>query len=131
MNFWIEFARRWFFFGCVALLCWALFGCSGNWKDFNYGPGDWAAENWGWDVSSVYTYEQYANPEITIEVVEGTIVCGDVMSEGCATINLADNTCHIRISPRAEPSLLRHELKHCHGYTHNSLGYMVPRHAMD
>ena len=28
MNFWIEFARRWFFFGCVALLCWALLGCT-------------------------------------------------------------------------------------------------------
>lgn len=100
------------------LLVLMLSGCaSGDWQDFNYGPGDWMAENWGLEVDSPYTYERLENPEIEVFVVDDlSVPCGTVKTNGCAVTNTI--TCNIYVGSRASEGTLAHEKRHCHGWSH-------------
>ena len=96
----------------------ATSGCaSSSWKNFNYGPGEWLAENTGLSIDTMHSYVWLENPEIVYHRSEAAIdICGgDAGTLGCAKIG---KPCHIYISPRASLSTLVHEERHCRGWTH-------------
>ena len=98
------------------LITLSLAACSNRWKDFNYGPGDWLAENLGLKVDSPYTYEILENPIITVHVVDDlTEICGG-HAWGCASTDTV--TCNIYIGERASPGTIAHEHRHCYGWSH-------------
>ena len=104
-----------------------IVSCAGNWSDFNYGPGDYLNENniGTWDT--MYNYIKFVEPEIFIwatdDAAELVAACGSTFVDGCAALNLRANTCHIWVKSRSGPSLLDHERRHCHGWTHHETDY--------
>ena len=73
-------------------LCTLITGCTtGDWGDYNYGPGDWLNSNgpeWLAVWQSNHSYEKLIDPEIHVHVVESLArVCGSQYVRGCAQLN--------------------------------------------
>ena len=107
----------------VTVLFVLLTGCAGTkWEDFDYGPGDWLAENVpsltdgkGLEIEGA-NYKHYVEPVIAVHVVDDlTEVCGTI-TQGCATGNA--EVCDIFIGERASEQVIEHEKRHCYGWSH-------------
>ena len=101
---------------------------TGDWADYNYGPNEWMADNWGVSGQSIHEdyYEWLQDPVITvIEVDEGLAeYCGKAVyygSQGCEVGNSEKST--IYVSSRANPATLAHEKKHSRGWCHHNPPY--------
>ena len=107
----------------VLLLVFMLTGCTtGNWADYNYGPGDWLNENTPLQVETMYNYAHLVEPTIEVHYVESVAeYCGSIWAEGCAA--LVNGHCDIYLSKNASPGTMAHEQRHCRGWTHHQPKY--------
>lgn len=102
-----------------------LTGCSGTWSEYNYGPGDWLADKFpglrdgeGLEIVGPDDYQRLLDPVITVVVVDDLgAACGS-HAYGCAAGDA--ETCTIWVGERATLETMRHEIRHCHGWTHGS-----------
>jgi len=98
------------------VVCLLLTGCAGSKFSYDYGPGDWLAENTSLNLVGGNLYERVWDPEIRVHVVDDlTEICGGV-TQGCA-IGTAE-TCDIYVGERASISTINHEKRHCRGWDH-------------
>lgn len=102
----------------IALIALLLAGCTtGKWADYNYGPGEWLAENTSLTVTGVNNYEKLWDPQIFVHVVTDlTLYCEDTGTDGCSVANPV--TCHIYLTEYSKESTPPHERRHCHGWSH-------------
>lgn len=102
----------------ILLLLFLLTGCaSGNWAEYDYGPGDWLNENTALNVDTMYNYAHLIEPTIEIHYVESlSVYCGTMWVQGCAQLN--DDRCDIYVGENASPGTIAHEKRHCRGWTH-------------
>jgi hypothetical protein len=100
------------------LLVLLLPGCAtGDWSDYNYGPGDWLAENTTLQVESMYNYPYLLNPTIEIHYVDSIREhCGSRWVQACSY--LGGNHCDIFVGKLATPGTISHEERHCRGWSH-------------
>lgn len=101
-----------------------LAGC-GKFGDYNYGPAEWLAERYpgltdgkGLEIQSPADYERLIDPVITVVVVDDLMAACGTHAYGCAAGNA--ETCFIYVGERAPLSTMRHEIRHCHGWTHGT-----------
>jgi hypothetical protein len=112
---------------CCLVLCFGATGCGGNWQDFNYGPGDWLAENSGVPIDSIYegTYDWIVDPQVEVVPVSSddlATYCGISAvfwgSRGCEVHNTEWSKSTIYVSTKASPAVIAHEKKHSRGWCH-------------
>jgi hypothetical protein len=105
------------------LLALLLTGCaSGNWSDYNYGPGDWLTENTPLQVDTMYNYAHLAQRTVEVHYVDSMEAhCGTMWAQGCAY--LQEGHCDIYVGKAASPTIIAHELRHCRGWTHYAPQY--------
>ena len=90
---------------------------TGDWADYNYGPGDWLDDNTSLKLITMHNYERFSEPKITLKKVERIeLYCGTLWVDGCATVD--GQNCSIWVAPRASRSTIEHEIRHCHGWVH-------------
>ena len=115
----------------AVLLTLLLAGCStGKWADFNYGPAEWMADNWGLEISSLHEdyYPWYLNPEIVVHTVPDLRpYCGRYGDEldGCVWAVNDSGIAAVWLRERAPIGTLAHEKKHARGHCHYQ-----PRHDL-
>ncbi|CAA0102834.1 Uncharacterised protein [Halioglobus japonicus] len=102
----------------ILLLTLLLSGCAtGDWSNYNYGPGDWLNDNTSLSVESMYNYEHFLDPIIEIHYVESVKEhCGTRWAQACSY--LAGNRCDIFVGELATPGTISHEERHCRGWSH-------------
>lgn len=107
----------------AVLVCLLLAGCSEKWASYDYGPGDWLAEQFpglkdgeGLEMVGPNDYEILWNPVIAVVVVDDLVSACGGHADGCAAGDA--ETCTIWVGERATLETMRHEVRHCHGWTH-------------
>lgn len=102
----------------ILLLVVFLTGCAtGDWADYNYGPGDWLNENTSLTVDTMYSYIHFVEPTIEVHHVESLAnYCGTMWAQGCA--HLQNGHCDIYVGKVYSRDTIAHEERHCRGWTH-------------
>ena len=100
------------------LLVFLLSGCAtGEWTDYNYGPGDWLNDNTALIVDTMDNYVHLVEPSIEVHHVKSlSAYCGTMWAQGCAI--LQDGHCDIYVGEVYSADTIAHEERHCRGWTH-------------
>jgi hypothetical protein len=105
-------------FFTTATIIFFVSGCaSGDWPDYNYGPGDWLNTNTPLTIDTMYNYARLVEPTIQIHHVESVeTYCSTSWVQGCAV--LRDDHCDVYVGKVASRDTIAHEERHCRGWAH-------------